>query len=172
MSEVVDRFGRRRILRDDEIISDGETLRVSLRMMDGVQRAVYDSTLASRVADVRVVDAREEAYRLCVLDDTNAWRRTAVSGGYPLSAGEGRACTVDGRPGHLVPADDGEPWLICRPDARDALPTRRSDAMPFARSGVCSSDARFVDERERAYREVEERDATAWMRPITSGISK
>jgi hypothetical protein len=129
---VVDRHGRERILDHDDLVRDGERVRVPLQMMDGVQRAVFDSTRARGTSDTqtRVVDAREEAYRLRVLDDTNAYRRP--DGAYPLSAGEGSYCTTDdGGPGHLVPVESG-PWLVCKSDAAaDASPAkRRNDAIP------------------------------------------
>jgi hypothetical protein len=168
---VVDRYGRSRTLRDDELIADGESMRVTLPMMDAAQRAVYEGTRAWRASDVRVVDARQEAYRLSVIDDTNAWRRPP--GAYPLSAGEGTPCTIDGAPGHLRQAGDGSPWLECVPDEVGAAPaktdavSRRADAMPLK-----DAMQRLNDARAAAYAEVEQLDATAWTRPITSGVSK
>jgi hypothetical protein len=157
---AVDRDGRERILGDGDLVRDGERVRVPLTMMDGVQRAVYESTRTRRTTDTRIVDAREEAYRLRLLDDTNAWRRPA--GAYPLSAGEGIACSINGRPGRLRQAQDGSPWLVCVPDEAVASPAkRRSDA-------IASRDA-----VEDAYREVQERDCNAWKRPLGSwGITK
>jgi hypothetical protein len=166
---VIDRYGRERVLRDGEIVGDGERLRFAMTAMDAMQRAVYEGTRAQW--DTRVVDAREQAYRDVLVDETNAWRRP--DGAYPLSAGEGNYCTFDGRPGHLVRADNGEPWLVCRADTADAAAAktdavaRRADALPLK-----DAMQRLNDARAAAYAEVEARDATAWTRPITSGVSK
>jgi hypothetical protein len=161
---VIGRDGRRRVLRDDEILADGERMVVPLQMMDAAQRAVYENSRRSRsqrTADTRLLDERDRAYADRQVDDENAWRRPP--GSYPLSAGENSYCTTDeGKPGHLVRSDDNESWLICRADAA-------ASASPGTRR---RNDAQFVDERERAYREVEERDATAWQRPIRSGVSQ
>jgi hypothetical protein len=166
---VIDRFGNERILRDGEIVGDGERLRVGMTAMDSLQRAIYESTRA-QVADTRVVDGRPEAYRLCLIDEQNAWRRP--DGAYPLSAGEGNACTLNGEPGHLVRADDG-PWLVCGADTADAAPAR-TDSLQRRAEALLLKDAmqRLNDARAAAYAEVEERDRTSWMRPITSGISR
>jgi hypothetical protein len=157
---VIDRYGNERPLHDGEIVGDGERIRVGMTALDSLQRAVRE-----RASDTRVVDGRPEAYRLCLIDEQNAWRRP--DGAYPLSAGEGNACTLDGRPGHLQQAKDGSPWLECVTDEVGAAPATRTDALSHA-DGL----QRLRDAREQAYREVEARDATAWMRPITSGVSK
>ena len=41
----------------------------------------------------------------------------APAGAYPLSAGEGSACTIDGRSGVLVRQGN---WLVCQPRSQDA----------------------------------------------------
>jgi hypothetical protein len=162
---VVDRDGRSRTLRDDDLIADGERMRVTLPMMDAAQKAVAEGT--------RAWDRREQFYRDAVTDDTWAWKRAGVPDAYPLSAGENSICTVNGRPGHLVPARDGSPWLECVADEVGAAPaktdavSRRADALPLK-----DAMQRLNDAREAAYREIEDRDATAWQRPIASGISK
>jgi hypothetical protein len=165
---VVDRAGHEREVADGEVLRDGERLRVSMLAMDGVQRAIHDATRSRSnwdrvpvgVVDTRVVDAREQAYRLRTLDDCNAWRRP--EGCYPLSAGEGSVCWRDGRSGHLRAARDGSPWLEFEPDAPAAAPAQRhGDARIASRDAV-----------EAAYEEVRLRDTTAWMRPLSGGISK
>jgi hypothetical protein len=161
---IVDRFGRERIPDDDDIVRDGERVRVSMTAMDALQRSVFESRQARRRPNVRIVDARQEAYRLCVIDDENAYRRP--DGAYPLSAGENTMCTINGRSGHLRQAKNGEPWLVWVPDQNDG------SAPPPSASMKRRSDARFVDEREVAYREVEARDANAWQSPPFFGVSK
>jgi hypothetical protein len=156
---VIGRDGRRRVLRDDEILADGERMVVPMQMMDAAQREVYQHSRARQTTDTRVVDARERAYLNRQIDDENAWRRPP--GSYPLSASEGSYCTTDdGRPGHLARADDGL-WLVCKADAAGASLTKRRDDAISSRDAV-----------ERAYREVEERDCTAWQRPIRSGVTQ
>jgi hypothetical protein len=166
---VIDRFGNERILRDGEIVGDGERLRFGMTAMDSLQRAVFESMRERRVADTRVVDARERAYRDVEIDETNAYRRPP--GSYPLSAMENSYCTIDGAPGHLVPAKDGSPWLECVADEVGAAKAK-TDALPQAGLPLGDALARLRDAREQAYREVEARDATAWTRPIQSGIAK
>ena len=78
---------------------------------------VLDSDLGRQA----IADARA-AY---IFDLENSWRsppRDAAFGAppygaYPLSAGEGTACTVDGRPGRLVREGN---VLVCQPLAADA----------------------------------------------------
>jgi hypothetical protein len=63
-----------------------------------------------------IADARA-AY---IFDLENSWRtppRDAAYGSYPLSAGEGSPCTVDGAAGTLVRQDG---VLVCKPIAADA----------------------------------------------------
>jgi hypothetical protein len=69
---------------------------------------------------------REAAYREHEAYLRDAWRNppprdaafgSPPYGAYPLSAGEGNQCTVDGRPGRLERAGD---VLICKPLAADA----------------------------------------------------
>jgi len=71
-------------------------------------------------------DAAVEAYRQYAADQANAWKKRNAQpppGAYPLSAGVGTACTINGAPGVLVESDDGQ-WLVCKPVARqDSAPT-------------------------------------------------
>jgi len=97
-------------------------------------------------------DEREAAYRDVALRDANAWRsqppvlpvRDAApppDGAYPLTAGEGTACTINGRPSTLQRQGD---WLQCVADDDDNAFTSTGDA------------------REAAYRDVALRDENAW----------
>jgi len=97
-------------------------------------------------------DEAVKAYREYVDAQCNAWKKRDAQppGSYPLSAGEGSACTVDGRPGTLVREGD---WLVCRP-------TQRTDAAPTgpvfdAAEGQRIKDAawqQMVDEQREAWR--------------------
>jgi hypothetical protein len=64
-------------------------------------------------------------------------------GAYPLSAGEGRACTINGAPGTLQRQGD---WLVCEP-------TRTNDVQSLQ------------DARAQAYRRYDEEMANAWRNP-------
>jgi hypothetical protein len=169
---VIDRHGRERVLRDDELIADGERMRTSLKMMDADQRAVYEGTRA-RVADTRVVDGRERAYRDAVTDETWAWKRAGVPDAYPLSSGEGSICTVNGRPGHLRQAKDGSPWLECVADEVGAAPAK-TDAVSRRADAMSLKDAlRKLDAvRELALEEVRLRDENSWRLAPTSGVAR
>ena len=81
------------------------------------------------------------AYRQYCADQDNAWRRPA--GAYPLSAGAGNACTIDGRPGRLVKEGD---WLVCKPVSKPA------DAAPLPTDPVydVAEGQRVKDEAWRA----------------------
>jgi len=59
--------------------------------------------------------AKLRAYDEGVREMCNAWRKCDASppGAYPLSAGEGTACTINGAPGTLQRRGD---WLACVPD--------------------------------------------------------
>jgi hypothetical protein len=90
--------------------------------------------------------ASDAAYDARKLADSEAWRRQDAAeqplGAYPMSAGIGNACTIDGQPGTLQP--DGA-WLVCRPTAG---PTR--------------ADAMTGDARDVAYREMCDQLTNAW----------
>src|SRR5262245_18564353 len=65
-------------------------------------------------------DAAVEAYRQYIADQANAWKKRNAQpppGAYPLSAGVGTACSINGAPGVLVESDDGQ-WLVCKPASR------------------------------------------------------
>jgi hypothetical protein len=61
------------------------------------------------------------------------------AGAYPLSAGEGSRCTINGADGRLVRRGD---WFVCEPVKQDAM-----------------------DARERAYREMVDDLQNAWRKP-------
>ena len=147
---------------DDAILQDGGRLRVPLYAMDSVQRGVAgpgvrvtdafgDPGLGLRRPGFRVAQVDETARRKAYADyDANlisAYRNDAAPpGAYPLSAGEGNACTINGAPGHLERKGD---WLVCRPDANNHSP---------------SSDATY-DARASAYAEYDRQLADAWRSP-------
>jgi hypothetical protein len=207
-----------RTIDDDELLRDGEQLRVPLLLMDSVQRSVARTATTPRrrlVADAfgnsdhfalgrpgprygvdrgYGDDERAAAYREVALRDAEAWRTPPVvvsvrdaappDGAYPLSAGEGTACTINGRPGTLE--RDGD-WLQCVPDD-DTTGDAREDAYAevalrdenawkgdklkiplYSPSGRVElvyeeedDNRRNGDSREDAYREVALRDANAW----------
>lgn len=64
-------------------------------------------------------DARERAYQEYRQELTNSWRGDAgpPAGAYPLSAGEGSRCTINGADGRLARRGD---WLVCEPARQDA----------------------------------------------------
>jgi hypothetical protein len=92
-----------------------------------------------------------KAYREYVDAQCNAWmkRDAQPPGSYPLSAGEGSACTVDGRPGTLVREGD---WLVCRP-------TPRTDAAP---TGPVFDAAEGQRIKDAAWEEMCQRQRDAW----------
>jgi hypothetical protein len=96
-------------------------------------------------------DAAVKAYRQYVADQANAWKKRDAQppGSYPLSAGEGSACTVDGRPGTLVREGD---WLVCRP-------TQRTDAAP---TGPVFDAAEGQRIKDAAWEEMCQRQRDAW----------
>jgi hypothetical protein len=75
---------------------------------------------------------------------STAWHRPlpdgAPAGAYPLSAGEGSACTINGAPGTLQREGD---WLICRPAPAESA----------------------TDPRDAAYRDYCDRLTNAWRTP-------
>jgi hypothetical protein len=130
--------------------------------------AVQDSrpggpwTALDRRGAAELRDARqrlEDAYRDYDEADANAWRnppngpclqcdasgefgRDIPVGAYPLSAGEGSRCTINGQDGRLVRKGN---WLVCEPVRRDAMPVQ--------------------DARAEAYRLYDEEMANAWRNP-------
>jgi hypothetical protein len=150
------------------ILRDGATYRVSMTMRDGLppptgKLAMYDVPPGRTAADsqpvfdasrhqpgfrdsrsVEQLDALERAYREADEIACNAWRgdqQTKPAGAYPLSAGAGSQCTINGQDGRLVREGD---WLVCKPN-------KATDAMPVQ------------DERERAYAEYDEYMRTAYL---------
>jgi hypothetical protein len=117
------------------------------------RRALTDSELID--ARRRIADAIAEHDRR----DTNAWRNPPngpqrpvgefaagakiPTGAYPLSAGEGSRCTINGEDGRLVREGN---WLVCER-------TRANDAQALQ------------DVRAGAYRAYDEEMANAWRNP-------
>jgi len=110
----------------------------------------------------RAMDARERAYLEMCDDLSNAWKRrppalpwdaapAPPAGAYPLSAGEGNACTINGRPGTLQREGD---WLVCEP-------TDRADAAPPRTMSV--ADAQRI--KDEAYRQMVDEMVNAWKGP-------
>jgi len=93
----------------------------------------------------------ESVRRMC-----DAWKGDVAppAGAYPLSAGAGTACTIDGRPGRLVKSDDGD-WLVCKPV------NTRTDALP---TGPIYDAAEAARIKEAAWREMCAVQDQAWRR--------
>jgi hypothetical protein len=145
-------------LDENDILRDGQRLRVPMMMRDHLtplQRAVLDhnTVVVDDCGDtalnrpgyrfIRGMDrtAVHEAFDQYCRDTAEAWQgRDADTGRYPLSAGEGSACTINGAPGTLQRESD---YLVCRPTA--ATP---GDADP----------------RAAAYRDYCDRLTNAWRR--------
>jgi hypothetical protein len=112
-------------LDENDILRDGQRLRVPMLMRDHLtplQRAVatpFDASL-HRPGFRYAADytPRREALDQYIRDISNAWRPRDAEppDTYPLSAGEGSACTINGAPGTLQREGD---WLICRPAPAD-----------------------------------------------------
>jgi hypothetical protein len=66
----------------------------------------------------------------------------APAGAYPLSAGEGTACTINGAPGTLVRQGN---WLVCQPRSRQ--------------------DAAAFDAKAQAYADYDREMSNAWRGP-------
>lgn len=146
--------------RPVRVLRDGRSLRVSMMMRDSLpplQRAVMLDSFSRdaartarnkpgfrRLNDAEATDAVAQAYESYDAELTTAWQRDAKQpdGAYPLSAGEGTPCTVDGAPGTLVREGD---WLVCKPTHTDA--------------------ASFTDERAQAYEAYDQQLRDAWRTP-------
>jgi hypothetical protein len=184
---AVDPETNRRVVRDDDdVVRDGERVRVPLMMRDGLPGRVFrdedgvkteaadwqidyvrDCKVAHSVGledgealhrpgarhctDAAANDARVKAYFDAVEEMQNAWRAPGLprheprgnvtgygagagenappAGSYPLSAGEGSRCTINGQDGVLRRTGDG-PWLECVPvdEDRDHSETDARDA--------------------------------------------
>jgi hypothetical protein len=161
------------------VLRDGHRLRISMAMRDSlspVQRAIMEDrvvrdfgltdALALHKPGYRFGDAQGESAKLSAYDEmcrdlTEAWRHPVRDepaipvGAYPISAGEGRACTTNGQPGRLVKSAGGD-WLTCEPDRldlsrSDSVPPRMIDA---DESWRIRSEAwhRMLDEQAEAWR--------------------
>jgi hypothetical protein len=188
--ETEDAFDSRGVLKDGASVTVGLQMRDSAnswrddmhRTLVG-KRMVHDGTksplglhkpgfrFTTDAAARRTADAEiERAYRDYDLRDSEAWRGqdAAPAGSYPLSAGEGTTCTIDGHDGRLVRKSD---WLVCQPTRRqDAVDARQSayeqyDADMNNRwrgkgdNPKSRTDAQTVED---AYRQYDEDAANAW----------
>jgi hypothetical protein len=152
----------------EEILEDGERLRVPMTMADSANARVLadrfrgtslrwadgsPGVVGHRPGFVTAGDSErirhaawlESRQALC-----DAWRtpaRDAAAGSYPLSAGEGSACTINGAPGTLVREGD---VLVCRPHATDAA--RRPTSMADAQRIRDEAWRQSVTELENAWR--------------------
>jgi hypothetical protein len=151
---------------ENGVLKDGHSFRVPFRMCDSLQRSVAqhfsgrnsppmrDATRLHDghggrvghkpgfiVSDAVADDACRKAYRDYSDALTNAWRHDAAPpGAYPLSSGEGTACTINGALGTLV--REGR-WLVCKPSQQDAS---------------------TLDARDKAYTDYENELTNAWRR--------
>jgi hypothetical protein len=175
---ITDKYGHE-YEYDGPTLPDGAKLKVSMLTADAAQKAVAARRTSAKVTDafggsaglhrpgarlpaprparttdhaVQVTlqklaaDAFDEAQRA----DANAWQQPA--GAYPLSAGVGSSCTINGSPGTLV--RDGE-WLRCVPT--QTLKSARADLGHDAKPPT-------AEDREAVLREVALRDEAAWMK--------
>lgn len=116
-----DPFDERGVLRDGRTAITSVMLRNSAdnswrKEMDRRFHDGHDGPVGHRPGFVvgRSVsnDARQAAYKLYDQQITSAWQRDAP-GAYPLSAGEGTSCTLNGQAGHLRRHGN---VLVCVPD--------------------------------------------------------
>jgi hypothetical protein len=79
-------------------------------------RPTHDTSTMS-FADAQKI--RDVAYAQMCDELRDAWRGDAALpvGAYPLSSGEGTACTINGAPGTLKRVG-GTNWLVCQPTGR------------------------------------------------------
>jgi hypothetical protein len=108
-------------------------------------RFTTDTTLRA-LAEVERQEAyeaydREQSERDKHSGDAGEFREAPPVGAYPLSAGEGTTCTVNGEDGTLVRQGD---FLVCQPNKR--------------------RDGRTVDARAAAYAAYDAEMATAYLR--------
>jgi hypothetical protein len=161
--QIIDKDGRERDVKG--VLPDGAALKVPMTFMDSAQRAVAKTFQTSGMvtdahgdSDLHALSrpgaryptqrttadvARTLAYQDSEETAANAWKTPPVTpppatACFSNAAKVGDARTVDGRAGHLRELNGG---LIFEPDAQH--------------------DAR-LDDRERAYREVQLRDESAW----------
>jgi hypothetical protein len=147
------------------ILKDGRSIRVSFMDSLKARQGPGGARTQPLVGDARFVpmaDAKQalaDAYRDYDLADDERWRhppngpplqrdasgevgRDIPAGAYPLSAGEGSRCTINGADGSLVRKGN---WLVCEPVRKDAMPVH--------------------DARAEAYRLYDEEMANAWRNP-------
>jgi hypothetical protein len=94
---------------------------------------------------------RDEAYQQSKRELSDAWKQPSIpAGAYPLSSGEGTACTINGAPGRLV--REGE-WLVCKPTRTDAAPRD-------PRAPISMADAERI--RDAAYQQMCDEMQNAW----------
>jgi len=103
---------------ETEVDHDDDDRRHSDSMLSDAELALHRPgyRTLTRIND----DEAVAAYRQYCADQDNAWRKPA--GAYPLSAGTGNPCTINGAPGVLVKEGD---WLVCKPvsNSTDTVPT-------------------------------------------------
>jgi hypothetical protein len=118
---------------DDNILKDGERLRVPMTLMDGIQQAVARESLRVTDGAGKTVGLHRPGFRLSATDArstdldvyaeyekflVDSWKTPSITGAGErgqVGAREGDLCTIDGRPGHLKKVN-GE--LSCVPDAQ------------------------------------------------------
>jgi hypothetical protein len=172
---ITDKYGHE-YEYDGPTLPDGAKLKVSMLTADAAQRAVARAGKPPLVVDAyggeaglhrpgarlpapRSAHTKDHAVQVTLqklaadaFDESNREAEAAWSkppGAYPLSAGEGSVCTINGSPGVLT--RDGE-WLICRPTQ-----------LKSARAELSSDDAKPpVEDKEAVLREVALRDENAW----------
>jgi hypothetical protein len=150
---------------DDDILRDGETLRVRMTMMDSALsdrlrvtdaagsavglnrpgfRLLRGGNAGDQLARDRLAEMRSEAYRLADEANVNAWKNPPIGVGSrgPIGQREGDLCMINGFPGHLRPDANGR--LTCVADGhRDAM----------------------QDERQAAYEEYQRTLENSWRTP-------
>lgn len=145
---------------NDELLRDGESLRVRMTLMDALQRSVAAGsnkaaakavaaavkiTEAKLAADKAAVDPREAAYAEVKLRDENAWRHPHLT----IDQKAGDVCTINGAPGHWMSRGGG---MVCVPD--DAAADKRYDHLPAKHRN---------DKLAQAYYDRAQEDANAWL---------
>jgi len=121
------------------VLKDRRSLRVPMRLMDSRadRDIIHDGrgntdTVGHRPGYL-VADTADVETPLAMADLEAelavAYRRDAAppANSYPLSAGVGSACSINGAPGELVRQGD---WLVCKPVRQDARSAR--DERPAA----------------------------------------
>jgi hypothetical protein len=153
---IVDKYGNQREY-DGGILPDGFSVKVPMTFMDSAQRAVAKRFKRLHDARGNAVghrpgfiygdsdnDAKAQALADANREAENAWRTPPItpppaSAYYADAVKVGDTCTVGGRTGRLVQRDGG---LVCELDEQH--------------------DSARLDDRERALREVQLRDESAW----------